>query len=73
MVHLQGSPLTSVNSNYSSVSDPPSPLLLLEELDSGNNHGYNVEQKQLLGMLNELLQCQSYKVYFEVTCLVSIN
>ncbi|KAG4378390.1 hypothetical protein AAZX31_17G030800 [Glycine max] len=37
---MQGSPVTPVNSHSSSVSDPPAPWILSEEIDSGTTTAY---------------------------------
>ncbi|KAK7348088.1 hypothetical protein VNO80_22637 [Phaseolus coccineus] len=37
---MQGSPVTPVNSHSSSVSDPPAPRVVLEEIDSGTTTTY---------------------------------
>lgn len=44
-LQLQSSPVTPVNSNSSSVSDPTAPLILSEDLDSGTNNSYAVGEK----------------------------
>ncbi|KAJ7955196.1 Calmodulin-binding transcription activator [Quillaja saponaria] len=46
---LQGSPVTTVNSNSSSVSDPTAPWLLSEELDSGADNAYSGGVNEFLG------------------------
>ncbi|RDY12889.1 Calmodulin-binding transcription activator 5, partial [Mucuna pruriens] len=45
---LQGSPVTPVNSNSSSASDPIASLIPSEDLDSGTNSSYTVELKDNL-------------------------
>ncbi|XP_023514063.1 calmodulin-binding transcription activator 5 isoform X2 [Cucurbita pepo subsp. pepo] len=45
-MHLQSSPSMSMNSNSGSVSDPSTPCLLSEELDSRDNHGYSVDENE---------------------------
>jgi len=40
MIQMQGSPVTPVNSHSSSVSDPPAPWILSEEIDSGTTTAY---------------------------------
>lgn len=35
MIQLQGSPVTPVNSNSTTASDPTTPWILSEEIDSG--------------------------------------
>ncbi|KAM1723481.1 hypothetical protein COP2_022355 [Malus domestica] len=44
---VQGSPVTPVNSNSSSVSDPSAPWFLSEELDSGANNAYCAGENEL--------------------------
>lgn len=39
----------SMNSNSGSVSDPSTPCLLSEELDSRDNHGYSVDENERSG------------------------
>ena len=41
MVQLHGSPATLVNSSSSSVSDQSTPLLVVEEFDSGAGNAYS--------------------------------
>ncbi|KAH7513448.1 hypothetical protein FEM48_Zijuj12G0201000 [Ziziphus jujuba var. spinosa] len=44
----EGSPVTPVNSNSSSASDPSAPWPLSEELDSGTNHAYYAGENEIL-------------------------
>lgn len=48
-IQVQGSPVTPVNSNSSSVSDPSAPWFLSEELDSGANNAYCAGENELPG------------------------
>lgn len=40
MIQMQGSPVTPINSHSSSVSDPPAPWVVLDEIDSGTTTTY---------------------------------
>jgi calmodulin-binding transcription activator len=40
MIQFQGSPITPVNSNSTTASDPSAPWILSEEIDSGTKTAY---------------------------------
>lgn len=45
MIQSQGSPVTPVNSNSNSISDPTASWILPEDLDSGTNSTYTDGEK----------------------------
>lgn len=55
MTQSEGSPVTPVNSNSSSVSDPFAAPWPSEELDSGTNHAYYAGENKILGQLTVIL------------------
>lgn len=63
MIQSQGSPVTPVNSNSTTASDPTTPWILSEEIDSGAITAYGDGEKEPLKYSVYLLTSYTVESY----------